>query len=118
MANIQDVVTALAQHQGVETAIVLGRDGLPIASRANNNGADIDGVAALVPSVVDACRKLGVASNRGDFNASVLDFGTGTAVVSSISNDSLLLVLVQAGTNVGALLHDIGRYRAAIAGLL
>ena len=117
MATIRDVVQAIGQADGVETVVILGRDGLPIDS-FSRNGLDADGVAALVPSVVDACTKLGQASTRGDFNASVTEYGNGFSIVSVINPDTLFAVFVRSDANVGGLLYELRRYRTAIAGLL
>lgn len=117
MATIRDVVHALGRFGGVETVVVLGRDGLTIDS-FSRNGSDADGVAALVPSLVDACSRLGVAGTRGEFNAGVMEYGDGFVVVSVVTTDTLIAVVVQPQTNVGGLLYELRRYRAAIAELL
>jgi len=117
MATIRDVVEALSRRTGVDAVVVVGRDGLPIDSRTQN-GVDADNVAALLPSVINAMVQLGQAGGRGDFGTGVLEFGGGLAVVSVLSADALLIVLVQPSTNVGPLLYDLRRHRSAIAGLL
>ena len=62
---------------------------------------------------------LGLASREGgEFGTGVLEFGGGLAVVSVLSADALLVILVQPSTNVGGLLYDLRRHRSAIAGLL
>ena len=116
MATIRDVVQTLGQYDGVETVVVLGRDGLTIDSFAKN-GSDADGVAALVPPLIDACAKLGAAGTRGDFNAGVMEYGNGFMVVSVVTPDALLAIVVQPDTNVGGLLYELRQHRAAIADL-
>ncbi|MCH7714987.1 MAG: roadblock/LC7 domain-containing protein [Gemmatimonadetes bacterium] len=117
MASIRDVVQELGQREGVETAVVLGRDGLPIDS-FSQNGLDADGIAALVPSLVGACDRLGQAGTRGDFTATVIEYGNGFAIVSIINAETLFAVFVRPDTNVGSILHELNKYRTAIAGLL
>jgi predicted regulator of Ras-like GTPase activity (Roadblock/LC7/MglB family) len=117
MPTIRDVVQALSRRPGVQAAIVLGRDGLPIDS-AVPEGVDADGVAALVPPVVAACGRLGRAAASGEFGAGAMEFSSGTALVASLSPEALLALVVAPGTNVGSLLYEIRRHRAAIAGLL
>ena len=117
MATIRDVVEALSQRTGVDAVVVVGRDGLPIYSRAKN-GVDAENVAALLPTVITGVAQLGQAGGRGEFGTGVLEFGGGLAVVSVLHADALLVVLVQPSTNVGALLYDLRRHRTAIAGLL
>src|SRR6266566_3181113 len=99
MATIRDVVEALSRRPGVDAVVA-------------------DNVAALLPSVINGMAQLGQAGGRGDFGTGVLEFGSGLAVVSVLSADALLVVLVRPATNVGALLYDLRRHRTAIAGLL
>lgn len=117
MPTIRDVVQALSRRPGVQAAIVLGHDGLPIDS-AVQDGLDPEGVAALVPPVVAACGRLGGATAFGAFGASAVEFDAGMALVATLTPDALLALVVAPGTNVGALLYEIRRHRAAIAGLL
>lgn len=117
MATIRDIVQAFGQRDGVDTVVVLGRDGLPIDS-ASRNALDIEGVAALVPSLVGACNRLGEAGTRGEFQAGVVEFGNGFIIVSSVSVDALLALFVQAHADVGGLLYELRRYRSEIAALL
>jgi predicted regulator of Ras-like GTPase activity (Roadblock/LC7/MglB family) len=117
MPTIRDVVHALSRRPGVQAAIVLGRDGLPIDS-AVRDGVDADGVAALVPPVVAACGRLGQATAAGDFGAGAVEFSNGTALVATLTPEALLALIVARGTNVGAILYEVRKHRAAIAGLL
>ena len=117
MPNIRDVVQALSRRDGVDAVIVLGRDGLTIDSVARG-GLDSDGLAALVPSLAAACSRLGTAAARGDFANGVVEFGRGMIVVSVLTSEVILAVVVAAGVNIGALLFELQRHRSAIAGLL
>lgn len=117
MTTIRDVVEALGQREGVDTVIVLGRDGLPIVSVARN-GVDADGLAALVPLVVDACAELGRARAWGEFSTSVVEYESGLAILSGVNAETLLAVFVQPNTNIGPLLFDLQQHRPNIAGLL
>jgi predicted regulator of Ras-like GTPase activity (Roadblock/LC7/MglB family) len=42
----------------------------------------------------------------------------GLAIVSAVSADAVLLVLVSAGANVGQLMYDVRRHREQIAALV
>lgn len=116
MSTIRDVVRALARRPGVRAAIVLGHDGLPIDSVSD--GLDPDSVAALVPPLVSACRQLGDSSACGTFTGGAVEFADGVAVVETLTPDSLLALVVARGTNVGSLLYELRKHRAAIADLL
>lgn len=117
MATIRDVVQVLRAREGVDAVIVLGRDGLTIDAAASD-GVDTEGLAALVPSVVAACSRLGNAATRGDFSVGAVEYAKGMVVVATLSAEALLAVFVRPGTNIGVLLYELHRHRPAIAGLL
>jgi uncharacterized protein len=117
MPTIRDVVQALSKRRGVDSVLVLGRDGLPIDSVCRD-GVDADSVAALVPSVVGWCDKLGAAGHRGEIKASVVECEHGFIIVTVIAPEALLAMFVKPETNVGSVLYELRRYQSAIARLL
>jgi predicted regulator of Ras-like GTPase activity (Roadblock/LC7/MglB family) len=117
MPTIRDVVQALSRRQGVKAVIVLGGDGLPIDSQSHN-ALDPDGVAALVPALVSACGSIGAAAACGAFEAGVVQFAGGIAMVTAVTPETLMAIVVDADTNVGPLLYEIRKHRPAIAKLL
>jgi predicted regulator of Ras-like GTPase activity (Roadblock/LC7/MglB family) len=117
MPSIRDVVRTLALRDGVDAVIVLGRDGLTIDSTVKD-GVDVDGLAALIPSVVAACTQLGSAASRGEFGLGAVEYAGGLAVICALTSESLLAIFVKSNVNVGSLLYELHRHRSAIASLL
>lgn len=117
MASIRDLVAALRQREGVDAAIVLGRDGLMIDSQAIP-GMIPDDLAARIPPVIGPADELGVAANRGELVTAVLEMKGGLAIVSVLSAEAILLVLVQPSANIGQLLYELRRNREHIAALV
>lgn len=117
MPSIREVVRALGAREGVDGVIVLGRDGLTIDA-TTTDGLDADGLAALVPSVVAACARLGNAASRGDFGMGAVEYAGGLAVICTLTAEALLAVFVRSNVNVGPLLYELHRHRSAIASLL
>ena len=117
MPTIRDVVQALGRRDGVDAVIILGRDGLTIDASIRD-GLDADGLAALIPSVAASCNRLGNAAARGEFSTGVVEYGRGMAVITVLTAEVLLAIVVQPEVNIGALLYELKRHRSAIAGLL
>jgi hypothetical protein len=117
MPTIRDLVAAIRQREGVEAAIVLGRDGLLIDSQTATQ-LDAEQVAAHVPSVIQAAEEFGAAAARGALQTAVLEHANGLAVISCLSPDAVLLVLLQPTANLGQLLYELRRNRANIAALV
>ena len=117
MPTIRDLVGTLGQREGVEAAVLLGRDGLLIDSQAAPGG-DVDGIAALVPSVVSAADELAAHSGHGGLITGILEYTGGLAVVSVLSAEAILLVLTRRDANPAPLLFELRRNREQIAALL
>lgn len=117
MPTIRELVAALAQRDGVEAVILLGRDGLLIDGRSTP-ALDAEHLAAHVPSLVSAAEELAVHAHRGPLVTSVLEYERGFAVICALSSEAVLLVLVHPSANVGSLLFDLRRHRGNIASLV
>jgi uncharacterized protein len=117
MPSIRDLVAAIRRRDGVEAAVILGRDGLLIDGQAAS-GLDAEHIAARIPSIVVPADDLAGALSRGQLMTAVLEYQRGLAVVSVLSPEALLLVLVRPGANVGQLLFELRRNREQIASLV
>lgn len=117
MPTIRELVAAIRHRDGVEAAILLGRDGLLIDGQAVPN-LDVEGLAAHIPSIVSAADEFGGVSQRGPLVTGVLEHPGGLAVISVLSAEAILLVLVQPDANVGQLLFELRRNREHMAALV
>lgn len=117
MPTIRDLVAALRQREGVDAAVVLGRDGLLIDSQTDA-AVDAESVAALVPSIVSAADEFGGHDGRGPLTTAILEYTAGVALVSVLSNDAILLVLARPTADLGRLLYELRRNRENIATLV
>jgi len=117
MPTIRDLVGAIRQREGVEAAVVLGRDGLLIDGQALPH-LNAEHIAAHVPAVVGAADDLGASVRRGPLATAVLEYDGGVAIVAAMSRDAVLLVLAQPGANIAQLLLELRRNREHIAALV
>ena len=117
MPSIRDLVAAIRQREGVEAAIVLGRDGLLIDSQTVT-GLDPEDLAARIPAIIGPADELGEAAGRGPMITAVIEYRNGIAVISALTPDAVLVVLVQPSANVGQLLFELRRNREHIAALV
>jgi len=117
MPSIRDLVAAIRQREGVDAAIVLGRDGLLIDSQLGP-GLDAEDVAARIPAIIGPADDLGAATGRGELLTAVLEHRDGIAVASVLSHDVMLLVLLNPRANIGQLLFELRRNREHIAALV
>ncbi|HET7583307.1 MAG TPA: roadblock/LC7 domain-containing protein [Gemmatimonadaceae bacterium] len=118
MPTIRELVAALRERDGVEAAVLLGRDGLVIDAANALPAADTDAIAALVPAVVGSADALGHQSGRGALLTAILEHEGGIAVVSVLTPDAVLLVMMRESAHVGPLLFELRRSRQHLASLV
>lgn len=117
MASIRDLVAALRQREGVDAAIVLGRDGLVIDSQVVP-GLNAEDLAARIPPIIGPAEEMGSAIGRGELITVILEHRQGLAIASVLSAEAILLVLVQPNADIRQLLYELRRNREHIAALV
>jgi uncharacterized protein len=117
MPSIRDLVGAIRQREGVDAAVVLGRDGLLIDSQTVP-GLDAEDLAARIPSIIGPADELGEGIRRGALVTAVLEYNDGLAIVTVLNADAVLVVLVRSEHKVGQLLFELRRNREHIAALV
>ena len=118
MASIRDLVGAIRQRDGVEAAVVLGRDGLLIDSQTRGR-ASTPRISRRTSRHHRSRRRAGRRRrSRHAAHDGARVPATGSPSSSVLSADAMLLVLVQPQANVGQLLFELRRNREQIAALV
>jgi predicted regulator of Ras-like GTPase activity (Roadblock/LC7/MglB family) len=117
MASLNDVVRALAERSGVEAALVLSGDGLPI-EQASRGSFDAESLAALTATLVQYAGRLGAGASRGALRNAVLEFELGLLVVAPLGTGDCLAIVAAADADLGPVLYDLRQHRPALAALL
>lgn len=116
MPGIRDLVAAIRQREGVEAAVVLGYDGLLIHGDGQP-GFDLDTLSATVPTIVSMAADLSRSARIGEVDSAVIQTSDGFLIISVVSADALLLVVLRFDANLAQLLGELRRNRDSIAAL-
>lgn len=117
MPSIRDLTVAIRQRPGIETVVVLGRDGLLIDAQSNIP-VNPEDLAARIPGLVASADEIGHTTGRGEMRLALVEHENGYAIISSVGDDALLCVLTDSTADLGMLLYDVRRHRQAIASIL
>jgi predicted regulator of Ras-like GTPase activity (Roadblock/LC7/MglB family) len=80
MSGLADVLRGLAARDGVQGALLLSGEGLPIDHAGS--GFESDAVAALAATLAHYAGQLGADAGRGELRTAVLDFARGPLVLT------------------------------------
>jgi predicted regulator of Ras-like GTPase activity (Roadblock/LC7/MglB family) len=117
MAGLGDVLRSLAARDGVQAALLLSSEGLPI-QHAAGGAFEPETVAALAATLAQYAARLGEGAGRGELRTAVLDYVGGLLVLARAGSSDWLAILARPDADVGPLLYDLRHHRSALAGLL
>lgn len=116
MTGLADVLRGLAARDGVQGALLLSGEGLPIGHAGS--GFEPETVAALAATLAQCAERLGEGTERGQLRAAVLDFEHGPMVLARAGTADWLAILAEPESDIGPLLYDLRQHGPALAGLL
>jgi predicted regulator of Ras-like GTPase activity (Roadblock/LC7/MglB family) len=117
MAGLGDVLRSLAARDGVQAALLLSGDGLPI-EHAAGGAFEPETVAALAATLAQCAGRLGEGAARGELRNAVLDYPGGLVVLARAGSADWLAILARPDADVGPLWYDLRYHGPALAGLL
>ncbi len=117
MGGLGDVLRSLAARDGVQAALLLSGEGLPI-EHAANGAFEPETVAALAATLAQYAARLGEGAGRGELRTAVLDYAGGLIVLARAGGADWLAILARPDADVGPLLYDLRHHGPALAGLL
>lgn len=117
MVGLGDVLRSLAARDGVQAALLLSGEGLPI-EHAANGAFEPETVAALAATLAQYAARLGEGAGRGELRTAVLDYAGGLIVLARAGSADWLAILARPDADVGPLLYDLRHHGPALAGLL
>jgi predicted regulator of Ras-like GTPase activity (Roadblock/LC7/MglB family) len=117
MPQLDTALSSLGAHPGVQHVLVLGHDGLLIAHQGEGP-LDAETVSAMVPGVASAASQLGRASGAGPASVVAARLERGVALVTTLSPEVLLAVLLGEGVGFAPLLRELADRRDELAALV
>jgi predicted regulator of Ras-like GTPase activity (Roadblock/LC7/MglB family) len=117
MSEINTILRRLQSHEGVEQVLLIGRDGL-LVHQSGSSEIDAETVAALVPGLAAGCTAVAEAAACGRCRTTVMEWDEGVAILASVSDDLLLLVLVRPGVGFAPLLRAVREQQSELAMLV
>jgi predicted regulator of Ras-like GTPase activity (Roadblock/LC7/MglB family) len=117
MSGLGDVMRGLAARDGVQAALLLSGEGLPI-EHAGTGAPEAETVAALAATLAQYAGRLGEGTARGQLTTAVLEFAGGLVVLARAGANDWLAILARPDADIGPLLYDLKHHRAALGDLL
>jgi len=106
MDNIRDLLGDLVRTEGINTAVVVSRDGFVIEG-VSTGDVDTEGVGAVVASGIGAAEVMGRELMTGEMTQGMLEYKNGVIVMSTLGMDAILAVVADLSAKLGSVRYQV-----------
>lgn len=101
MANLKNLINDFVKVEGINAAVVVGRDGFVIEGISNDGKLDVETVGAVISTGLGSSEVMGKELRVGALTQSMIEFDDGVLVMGTLGKESLLCLVCQTGANLG-----------------
>jgi predicted regulator of Ras-like GTPase activity (Roadblock/LC7/MglB family) len=118
MAGMRESLGNLLQVEGVNTAVVVGRDGFVIEGTTSVGGIDVEAVAAVISTGLAHSELMGKELKLGGMTQGMVEYEKGVLITSALGEYALLCVVCQIGSNLGMVRLQIKKITPELAEMI
>lgn len=118
MNPLDEALSGLMRHDGVEHLLLLGNDGLLIRHLGDAGSLEPETAAAMIPGIVATTGALGRSTGAGELATAVLQLRSAVVVVAPLSSEVLLAAFLRSGVGFADLLRRLRDERDGLARFL
>ena len=101
MASLKSQLNDMVKVEGIDAAVVVGRDGFVIEGIASDAKLDVEAVGAVISTGLGSSEVMGRELGVGTLTQSMLEFDNGVLVMGTLGTDALLCLVCGLGSNLG-----------------
>ena len=117
MASLKALLNEIVKTEGVNTAVVVGRDGFVIDGVSARGNFDAEAIGAVISTGVGSAEVMGNELKMGNMTQSMLEYKEGV-IVMSLAGDAILAVVADARANLGMVRHQVKKHSPDIAKIM
>lgn len=106
MNNLSNILNDLTHVEGINTAVVVGRDGFIIDS-AGNGSIDTEAVGAVISTGIGSSEVMGRELGVGLMTQGMVEYQNGIIMTSLLGTDAVLAVVADLKANLGNVRYQV-----------
>lgn len=107
MAGLKAQLNDLVKVEGINTAVVVGRDGFVIDGVSSGNAFDVEAVGAIISTGVGTSEMMGRELSVGAMSQGMVEYKDGVIVMSFLGSDAILAVVANLSANLGNVRYQV-----------
>jgi predicted regulator of Ras-like GTPase activity (Roadblock/LC7/MglB family) len=101
MSQLTDLLNELVNVEGINSSVVVGRDGFVIEGVTSGTSLDADAVGAVISTGIGSSEVMGRELEVGLMTQGMVEFDDGLIVMALLGEDAILAVVADLNANLG-----------------
>jgi len=101
MPSVKNLLSDMLRVEGINAAVVVGRDGFVIEGMTSGGRLDIEAVGAVISTGVGSSEVMGESLKVGEMTQAMVEYKDGVIVTSLLGRAAVLAVVADARCNLG-----------------
>jgi predicted regulator of Ras-like GTPase activity (Roadblock/LC7/MglB family) len=101
MSQLREYLNELVNVEGINSAVVVGRDGFVIDGITAGMSLDADAVGAVISTGIGSSEVMGRELEVGAMTQGMVEFSDGLIVMALLGEDAILAVVADLNANLG-----------------
>lgn len=114
---LQQVLSDFVKIEGVNAAVIVGRDGF-IVDQCSDVNINVDALGAMASTSVGMSMAMGNHLDMGICEQVLVELENGPVILSLIGQNEILAVVARQGANIGRIRYEIRKNKDRIAAAL
>ena len=107
MANTKSLLSELVKVEGINAAVVVGRDGFVIEGTTSGGRLDIEAVGAVISTGIGSSEVMGEALKVGEMTQAMVEYKEGVIVMGLLGRKAILAVVADSKANLGNVRYQL-----------
>ena len=107
MPALKNQLSDLIKVEGINTAVVVGRDGFVIGGVSNGGNMDMEEVGAIISTGIGTAEAMGSQLKVGALTQAMVECADGVVVMSFLGREAILACVAHSSANLGNVRYQI-----------
>lgn len=114
MKTLRDYLAELVDIEGINTAVLVGRDGFVLEGVVGGGDLDVEAVGAVISTGIGSSEVMGTELAVGEFRQNMVEYSGGVIVVNLVGDNAILAVVADLKAPLGNIRYQVKKRLPAI----
>lgn len=107
MKNLKDFLSELISIEGINTAVLVARDGFVLEGVTSGSKMDIEAVGAVISTGIGSAEVMGNELSVGKFKQNLIEYTNGVIVFNLVGDNAILAVVADVKAPLGNIRYQV-----------